>query len=216
MGRESNNRRGNKGGRGNRNFKKKSKDSKSSSTKAKRKTLADHIYYVGSAKQASDYVTVTNYIINHIRRTFDKGNDIATALEEEREIDLTVYVPTLKESTAGKDEDKERENRQFEKQFKIEYATYNERRVKYEENRSAAEATLWNQCGSSMKTKIQARTDYESDIKGNPIKLLLAIKQHALSYESSQHRMKTMCDALKSLINLRQKEDEDSTEYLER
>ena len=67
-----------------------------------------------------------------------------------------------------------------------------------------------------MKTKIQVRTDYESDIKGNPIKLLLAIKQHALSYESSQYCMKTICDALKSLINLRQKEDEDSTEYLER
>ena len=208
MGRDNNNRR-NRGGRGNKyNSKKKksNKDSSKSSTSTKRKTLADHIFYVGSAKQASDFVTVNNYIINHIRRTFDKGNDIATALEEEKEIDLSKYAPQLKVSTEQDSAKKAIQDKQFEKQFEIEYITYNERKVKYEENRSAAAATLWNQCASSMKTKLQSRPDYD-EIKGDPVKLLLAIKQHTLSYESTQFRMKTICDSMKSWINTKQRED---------
>ena len=35
------------------------------------------------------------------------------------------------------------EDRQFEKQFKVEYAAHNDRKVKYRENSSAAAATLW-------------------------------------------------------------------------
>ena len=75
MGRD--NRKSNRGGRGRSHKKNKNKDQKNT---PKRKMLADHIYHVGSAKQASDYMTVTNFIINYMRRTFDKGNDIARAL----------------------------------------------------------------------------------------------------------------------------------------
>jgi hypothetical protein len=31
-----------------------------------KKTLADHVYYIGSAKQEADYQKTTDYIINHI------------------------------------------------------------------------------------------------------------------------------------------------------
>ena len=218
MGRD-NSKKSSSSGRGNRwnNKKKKGgRDQKKTAT-SKKKTLADHIYYVGSAKQASDYVTVTNYIINHIRRTFEKGNDIATALEDQKEFDLTQFEPQLRFSTKDaikEKEAKEREDKQFEKQFEIEFQTYNDRKVKYQENRSAAAATLWNQCASSMRSKLQSRTDYDK-IKGDPVELLKAIKQHALSYESNQYQMKTICEATKTFINTRQREDEDSVEHLE-
>ena len=95
MGRD--NRKNNRGGRGHSHKKNKNKDKDQKTTK--RKTLADHIYYVGSAKQASDYVTVTNFIVNHVRRTFDKGDDIARALEDEVTYDLDQFAPTLRTST---------------------------------------------------------------------------------------------------------------------
>ena len=66
-----------------------------------------------------------------------------------------------------------------------------------------------------METKIQSRTDYEADIKGDPVKLLLAIKQHALSYESTQFCLKTICNSMKSVVNTRQCDDEDSVDYLD-
>ncbi len=45
-----------------------------------KKTIEDYYFYVGSTKQASDYKTTAEFIINHIKKTFDRGNDIAEAL----------------------------------------------------------------------------------------------------------------------------------------
>ena len=67
-----------------------------------------------------------------------------------------------------------------------------------------------------MRSKIQSRKDYDSEVKGDPIKLLQAIKKHSMSYESTQHRMKTTCEAMKPLVNIRMKEDEKSIDYLKR
>ena len=212
MGRD--NRKNNRGGRGwgksDNNKKKSTKDKPS-----KRKNIGDYIYHIGSAKQASDYVTVTSYIINYIRRTLPKGEDIARALETEKELDLDSLAPVMKISTKTDAEEKAREERQFDKEFKILYNAHTKRRIAYEDNRSSVAATLWNQCSSAMKAKVKSRPEYDA-IKGDPIKLLQAIRQHALSYESSQFRMKTICESLKSFVNLKQRDDEDATDYLDR
>ena len=70
--------------------------------------MGDYVYHIGSAKQASDYVTVTNYIINYIRRTLPKGKDIARALETEMELDLDSLAPVMKVSTKTDAEEKAR------------------------------------------------------------------------------------------------------------
>ena len=63
-----------KGGRGKgRYFKGSKKDSKKPEV---RKTLADYIYQTGSNKQASDYTVITQFLINHIRKNYDNGDDI--------------------------------------------------------------------------------------------------------------------------------------------
>ena len=215
MGRNSGRGRG-QSGRGRGKSSKKKSDKKPSSMTTKRKGLSDYTYYVGSAKQASDYVTVTNFLINYVRRTYTKGEDIANALEKLEEVDFTTLEPVMKQSSSSDAAVKERENKQFEKQYEIKYTEYERRVNQYQENRVQAEAMLWNQCTNTMKSKIQSRKDYYAEIKGNPVKLLQAIKEHALSYESTQYRMKTLCDALKSFINLKQKEDESAIDYLKR
>ena len=71
----------------------KPKSSSQTSNAAKpvvRKTLADHVYAIGSARQASDYSVITAFIINHIRKTFEYGDDIGDALESRSE---TVLQP---------------------------------------------------------------------------------------------------------------------------
>ena len=151
------------------------------------KTLADHVYYVGSARQASDYVTVTHFLVNHIKQNYDKGQDIAKALEDLEDIDFDKIEPKMKTS-AETDKDKQAiEQRQFEKAYEIEYKAFMERKTHYEDNKPKAEALLWAQCATVMKAKILARTEYESTIKGDPIKLIKAIKEHPLNYESTQY-----------------------------
>ena len=40
---------------------------------------------------------------------------------------------------------------------------------------------LWEKCNKAMKNKIEVRPDYDK-IKNNPVTLLIAINEHALSY----------------------------------
>ena len=46
-----------------------------------KKSVNNYNYYLGSAKQASDYENTTEYLINYIKKVFDYGSGIGTALE---------------------------------------------------------------------------------------------------------------------------------------
>jgi hypothetical protein len=63
-----------------------------------KKNLQDYQYYLGSAKQASDYEATTSYLINQIKKTYAYGNDIATALDQLQHVDLSPFKPTLQSS----------------------------------------------------------------------------------------------------------------------
>ena len=64
------------------------------------------MYYAGSAKNASECVTNTNFILNHIELNFDEGLDIATALKDGEEFDFSTIGPKLQLSK--KDPSKEK------------------------------------------------------------------------------------------------------------
>ncbi len=201
---------------------------KSTSQKStEKKTLSDHIYYVGSAKQASDFVTVTNFIISHIKINLGQyGPDVADAMEALEDIDFEKDKPVLRKTkitdkdveddeSGQKGIDRDAEQDQFLNEFKIDYEAHKTRQKAYEYNKKKAAAILWKQCSPTMKSKVMSRTDYTT-IKEDPIELLKAIRQHAMSYESTRCRMKTIVDALKAFVNFRQKEDESTIDYLRR
>jgi hypothetical protein len=195
--------------------------SKSNNLKPK-KTLADHVYYVGSAKQASDYVTTTQFIINHIKKNYDHGEDIAFALENMHERDLSKFQPQLQTvslpSSASTQEKAEAEvlKEQYKMQFQVDYDKYKERVEAYKDNKFKAYALLWGQCNSAMKAKVQSRKDYSSTIKDDPVELLKAIKQHATNYSDIQYDMRTAEDAMISLMTIRQRDDEALIDFLRR
>ena len=74
-------------------------------------TLADHVYSIGSAKQASDYSVITQFIINHIRKNYEYGADIGDTLEKREE--PTFEAPKLL-AVAADSTDKELEAKQNE------------------------------------------------------------------------------------------------------
>ena len=64
-----------------------------SATKTK---LEDHIYRVGSTSQASDYVTITRFIIAHVTEKYTKGGtEVAWALENKQENDISASEPVM-------------------------------------------------------------------------------------------------------------------------
>ena len=156
---------------------------KSSNNGFKKKTkLEDHIYYLGSITQASDYETTTSFIINHIMKTYTRGLDIAEALEKLQELDFTTSKPTLKTSNKTDAALKKTEEKQFEYEFKNDYAEYKKRILNYDDNKVKAYALLWERCSKGMKNKRERRKDFDT-FRKNPILLLQAIKEHALNYQ---------------------------------
>ena len=185
------------------------------SNKPKKKQLADYVYYLGSVRQAADYETTTQYLVNHIKATFDYGIDIATALDDLQPFDASVHKPKLSVSRSTNDETKAAANRQFEIEFKAELDVYMKRKQAYENNLTKAYAFLWEHCTKSMQSKIEARTDF-AKLKDDPIELLKAIKQHALNYQEHRYEMSIILDALRSVINLKQREGEILHDYTKR
>ena len=191
--------------------------SKSTTSEAgKKKSLSDYVYQTGTAKQASEFHIITKYLINHIRKTYKNGDDIGTALKERKEFNFTSMTPTLKTSNSTDSAVKDRENRQFEIIYEAQVNSYITRKDIYESNRGNAYAFLFSQCNKAMQNKLQMRTDYESSIEKNPIKLLDAIEEHSISYQENKYEMRVITDALKNFVNLKQKEDESLIDYTSR
>ena len=87
-------RHGGRGGRGNSHTN--SKDAKSAGKK--KKTLEDYYFYLGSLKQASNYETAADFIINHIKKGYNRGRDIAESLRDLSIPDIDLWMPTLRAS----------------------------------------------------------------------------------------------------------------------
>ena len=131
--------------------------------------------------------------------------------------DTNKWKPILQVSVSFTDEEvKKRENRQYELDYKAEYDEYMKRKRTLEENSYKAYAEVWARCNKAMQSKIESRKDYESEIYNDPIKLIDAIKEHALNYEESRYEMSIILDAFKSFINCRQKDNEGLQEYTRR
>ena len=66
-----------------------------------------------------------------------------------------------------------------------------------------------------MQAKIMERKDYDSS-KRDPIGLLQAIKELSLSYQDTKYDMKIITSAIKTFVNLKQKDDESLIDYTNR
>jgi hypothetical protein len=209
--------RGYSGGRGNagrRNYISNNNNNKSSKPQI-RKTLQDYVYTIGSSKQASDYSLITQFLITHIRKTYERGDDIANALEEDKEPDEKDWSPRVKVAKGSTEEEKKQNLRYAEIIFQSEVDAFVLRKQQYEQNKGKASAFLFSHCDKAMQSKLQARTDYDT-IKHEPRLLLKAIKEHSMSYQENKYEMSTIADSLKTFVNLKQKEDESLIDYTRR
>ena len=160
-----------------------------------KKTLSDYNYYLGSAKQASDYETTTQYIINHVKKTFDYGNDIGQALMNLVLPDIDFWRPDLRASTLTDDAAKATENEKFKMEFQYDYEEFRKRTITLDNNKTKAYALIWERCNKGMKNKIESRTDFAT-IQDDPILLLKAIKEHALNYQEHRYSMAIIFESM--------------------
>jgi hypothetical protein len=182
-----------------------------------KKSVNDNNYYLGSAKQASDYEMTTEFLINYIIKTFEYGNDIGQALTELEYPDHDSWRPTMQQSTyLGNDLDDEAqrafENKQFEIKFKSEFDDFRIRKRTLDSNKPKAYAFLWEHCTKGMKNKIKSQTNYAT-IQQDPIELLKAIKEHALNYQEQRYKHTIVFDAMTTRFGTKQQDNESLQDY---
>ena len=181
----------------------------------KKQFITDYTYHLGTAKQASDYDTATEFLINYIKKMYDYGNDIGTSLEELQPVETMTWKPKMQVSEDKDATVKALEDKQFEIEFKADYDVYRKRLQILENNQTKAYALLWERCAKSMKNKIESRSDFDK-IKNNPIALLKSIKEHALNYQENRYHMAIILDAMRTLMSTKQKEKESLQDYTKR
>jgi hypothetical protein len=138
----------------------------------KKKSIEDYFFYVGSSKQASDFETTSEFLLNYVKKTFDRGNDVAEALRTLTPEDTELWKPTLQFSTATEDTKSKQENHQHELEYKANLDKFMRRKRSYDDNLFKACALIWEQCAKAMQNKIMARSNFEAEIYNDPIKLL--------------------------------------------
>ena len=181
----------------------------------KKKELKDYIYYTGSNRQASDFKTTTEFIINYIKDEFTHGNDIAEALRKLEYEATENWYPKLEISKADDEETKIRETKENDIKYKAKLDATVKREQIYENNKTKSYSIIWERCSRNVQSKIEQRTDFKSEVYNNPVKLLAAIKEHTLDYQESKYSMETINKAIVHFLLLKQKE-EPLHEYIKR
>jgi hypothetical protein len=67
----------------------------SQETKSTKKLINDWNYYIGLAKQASEFEAITEFLLNHIKQNFEFGNNIAKAITTQELIITKSWRPSL-------------------------------------------------------------------------------------------------------------------------
>lgn len=181
-----------------------------------KKGLSDYTYQIGSAKQASDYVVITRYLINHIRKTYTYGDDIGNALDKKTPMDFENERPSMDTSDSTNAATKATENKEYEMLYRAEISEFVKRKSIYQSNLGNAYAFLYGQCNKAMQMKIRTRTDFETKIDGDPIELLIAIESHLLSYQEHKYELSIIAEAIRNFVNLKQRDDESLIDYTAR
>ena len=178
-----------------------------------KKTMEDYYLYVGSTKQASNFKTTAEFLLNYIQRTFEEGFNIAEALQTLRELNTTQWALTLQVSNADNKTTREIEKQQFDVLYKAEVDKAVLQKKLYCTNKSKAYTLFWERCAKAMQNQIMGCSNYKLLIMHNPIELLKAIKVHALNYQESRYEMLVLLNLMQALLTTKQQNGESHQDY---
>ncbi len=83
----------------------------------------------------------------------------------------------------------------------------------YKGNRVKTYTLIWDSCTRRMQNQILSVPNYETEIKGDPVSLMKAIKYLSLNAQDLKYLMAIMLDAMHTLFKCRQKESENLQDY---
>ena len=110
-------------------------------------------------------------ISSRIQQTFKNGSLISESLEKDSKI--VPEEPERKESTKTEADEKEFEQKSFDKLYDKQVEIYLEKCAEFDENWKKAYAFIYEQyCGKEMQISLKELPDFKGNIKGDPLELL--------------------------------------------
>ena len=185
-------------------------------TSVKDKPSADK-YRFQIAKDPGDFDRIKAHLILRIRNEFTFGNDIGDALETGTEFDFDKELPTKpKRSISLKKDDAAYEDELNLYVYRSEVQEHVKRKNTYASNKRVAQAFFFQHCSEALRSKLELRKDYVSTLSSDPIKFIDAIKQEVQSFTDTRYPMEVVLTSMRTLINLRQRDDDTLHTYMER
>ena len=117
-------------------------------------------------------------------------------------------MPVSKVSTNPNPEARKKENKDFNTVYQQEVKGWLAQKEKFDLSMSKAFAVVFGRCTKQLQVKIANRSDYNSKIRDNAIELLKAIEEHSTHFHEKKNPAIVMVEALRSLLNIKQKENE--------
>eukprot|EP00978_Attheya_sp_CCMP212_P021527 scaffold62955_cov70-Attheya_sp.AAC.1 len=149
---------GGRGGRGySRSYRSGGNKPAASKTAVKKKTtITDYVFHIGSAKQASEFETMSEFVINYIRKMYEYSSDIGNALDSLEPMNKNKEKPKLKVSIAATESVKASDAEQFSMEFRADYDQWCKRIRMYEDNCTKSYALIWERCAKALQNKLQS------------------------------------------------------------
>jgi hypothetical protein len=108
-------------------------------------------------KQSLDYESITEYLINQIKKTFIYQMDIGTVLETLKVLEYESIQAIIGISLSMDEDIKMAVDKPFEIEFKCEFDVFAKRKYELEMNISNASSFLWDQFARSLQSKFQVK-----------------------------------------------------------
>ena len=163
------------------------------------------------------YTTVKDALIQQIQKTFKGGQDIAKSLKEMKKFDFTKDEPTREISTETDDKLNELEQTGLDIKYQEKLRRHLDKADAAASDWPRAFALIYsNYCTKAMQSRIDEHPDFNDKIDDDPIALLEAIQALMHDPIRAQYPMASMTDALARFINIKQLENEELTEYVNR
>lgn len=203
--------RSNRGGRGRGNGRGRFQEKKKS-TELKFRPHGD-----GKEKQSTTYYKVFEDIVLKVQRTYEMGDDIASSLRDGKKKDFSTLKPKMRRTTETDMELKVIEMEANRVDYELEVKDWREQIKKLDDNVTKAYALIFQSyCSASMQVAVKELPNFESDIRNDPFKLLEEVQKLMHTPMRARYPLLSLSESLAKVVNLRQLENEELIDYMER
>ena len=180
-------------------------------------------HYPGKPQKVT-YETLKDHIILLLQKTLRYGGDVATALRtmnstfvetapvrnvviiDQAALADQVLLENLRLRQQGNDLD-----------YKENFRIYNTRKEVYDDNMIKAYAFIFGYCNKVMQNRIEEMSNFETEIRNDPVKLLEVIKEKMYDPARAKYEYVSLTESfVRLIVDTKQDKDESLIDYTKR